>query len=188
MADGWKKLAWGRWLIRMLMGASLIALLLMYGSDKNVTVSELEKVIASTSIFIVIGVEILDKIVDKSTYYKLYGGFYRATGVQAGTRSSFIVSMVTPAVVSTFIFIVVLYLVAGSITMNLDSYSPAVILWAGAIATYAMLPETGDDELISWVWLGATIATKGQYLHEALAIPAITKITTLLLSKLPIQL
>lgn len=185
MVDYAKKLSIGRWFVRVLMGASLIALLLMYGGSKNVTISELTKVIASTSVVVIIAVELLDKIADKSVYVKLYGRFYRATGVAPGTRSSMLVSIITPAVVSIGVFALTLYLVAGTLALNLGAYSPAVILWAGTIATYVMLPETGDDELIFWAWLGATIATKGQHLHEALAIPAITKITTLLLSKLP---
>lgn len=184
MVDYAKKLSLGRWFVRVLMGASLIALLLMYGSSKTITVSELAKVIASTSIVVIIAVELLDKVADKSVYVKLYGSFYRATGVAPGTRSSMLVSIITPAVVSIGVFALTLYLVAGTLAFSLGAYSPAVILWAGAIATYVMLPETGDDELIFWAWLGATIATKGQYLHQALSLPVFTKLASLLLAML----
>ena len=183
MTDYARKLSIGRWFIRILMGASMIGLLLMYGSSKNVTIAELAKVIANTSVVVVIAVELLDKIADKSVYVKLYGRFYRATGVSPGTKSSMLVSIITPAVVSIGVFALTLYLVAGTLAFSLGAYSPAVILWAGAIATYIMLPETGDDELIAWAWLGATIATHGQYLSNALALPAIMKIAGILFSR-----
>lgn len=184
MVDYARKLSIGRWFVRVLMGASLMALLFMYGGSKNVTVAELVKVIASTNVFVVIAVELLDKITDKSVYVKLYGGFYRATGVSPGTRSSLLVSIITPAVVGIGVFALTLQLVAGTLVFSLGAYSPAVLLWAGALATYIMLPETGDDELIAWAWIGATIATHGQYLHNALAIPVLLHLIKVLVARL----
>jgi len=179
--DYGKKLSLGRWFVRVLMGSALIALLLMYGSSKNVTTSELTKVIASTNVLIIAAVEILDKITDRSTYVRMYAGFYRATGVSPGSRGSFIVSILTPAIVGLGIFALMLYITAGTVSFSLGSYSPAVILWAGALATYTMLPETGDDELIAWAWLGATIATHGQYLHNALMIPGLLQLVKVII-------
>ena len=181
MADMPRKLRWGRWFVRVFMGASMVGLLLMYGSSKNVTIAELTKVIASTNIFLVAGVELLDKVTDKSTYAKMYGYVYKQW---AGQKRNDLAGILSPIIVSVLVFLAVLYLVAGNLVFSLGAYSPAVILWAGAIATYVMLPETGDDELIAWAWLGATIATHGQYLPNAFAIPAIMKLAGILLAKL----
>lgn len=178
MADMPRKLRLGRWLARVIFGASMVALLLMYGSSRNVTVSELTKVIASTNVFLVAGVEILDKISDRSTYARMYGFVYQKW---AGQRRNDLAGILSPILVSAFVFLSVLYLVAGNLSFTLGSYSPAVLLWSGTLATYVMLPETGDDELIAWIWLGATIATHGQYLPNAFAIPALTRLIGMIL-------
>ena len=181
MTDMPRKLLVGRWLIRVMMGSAMVGLLLMYGSSKSVTIADLTKVIASTNIFLVAGVEILDKMADRSTYAKMYSYVYKQW---AGQKRNDIAGILSPILVSAFVFFVALYLVAGTLSLSLGSYTPASLVWAGAIAAYVMMPETGDDELIAWAWLGATIATRGQYIPNALALPTIMKITSVLLSRL----
>jgi len=168
LADYFRKLSWGRWLARSALSIGMIAAVLWYTGDKSVTVSEFTAVVASTNVFLVLAAEFLDKFVDKSTYYKLYGGVYRAFGAQPGTRGGFLASILSPVIASAIIFMSVLYLVGGSLTMSLGSYRPAVLLWAAVIAIYLMLPETGDDEILFWIWAAAQVATKGQYLDTAL--------------------
>ena len=60
--------------------------------------------------------------------------------------------------------VVILWALTGTITMNVGAYRPANIFIAGIISLYIFAPETGDDELVLWAWIAATIATKGQYL------------------------
>jgi len=67
------------------------------------------------------------------------------------------------------------------LTLSLGAYSPAVLLWAAVIATYLMLPETGDDELLLWVWAAAQVATKFQYLGTAFSLPGILQLLAVIL-------
>ena len=159
----------------------MFAGLFWYGSSHEATVSDLTKVVAGTSIFLIVGAEILDKIAGREDYAKLYGWAY---GKLSGGKGGMFTGILSVLLMSAIIFGVALYLIAGSITFSLNSYSPATLLWAGLVATYITLPETGDNELLLWIWLGATIATHGQYLPNAFAIPAIMKLAGILSAKL----
>ena len=53
--------------------------------------------------------------------------------------------------------------------------SPAIIVVAGMLSLYILAPETGDDELILYLWLGATIATVAKYLNLIPTIPGLTQ-------------
>lgn len=163
-------------LFRGILAGLMFAGLLWYGDAHETTISELTKVIASTSIFLVAAAEILDKIAGHEDYAKLYGWAQGKIGRGGSFGAVFAV-----IIISAMIFAASLYFIAGSITFSLNSYSPAILLWAGLVATYIALPETGDNELLLWIWLGATIATRGQYLHTAFAIPALTKLIQVVL-------
>lgn len=161
---------------RGILAGLMFAGLLYYGSAHETTVSELTKVIASTSVFVIAAAEILDKIAGHEDYAKLYGWAQGKIGKGGSFGALFAVILI-----SAVIFAASLYFIAGSITFSLNAYSPATLLWAGLVATYITLPETGDNELLLWIWLGATIATRGQYLHSALAIPALTRLVGVIL-------
>jgi len=168
--DGLKKPRHVFIFVRGIVAGLMFAGLFWYGSSHEATISDLTKVIASTSIFLVIGAEILDKIAGKEDYAKLYGWAY---GRLSGGKGGMFTGILSIILMSAIIFGASLYLIEGSITLSLNSYSPATLLWAGLVATYITLPDTGDNELLLWIWLGATIATKGQYLHNAVTIPTL---------------
>jgi len=73
-----------------------------------------------------------------------------------------------------FGFLGIIWALAGTITLNVGSISPAVIIVAGLLALYILAPETGDDEIIAYLWLGATIATMGKYLTLIPNIPGLS--------------
>ncbi len=176
--DGLKKPRHLLILFRGILAGLMFAGLLWYGSSHEATVSELTKVIASTNVFLIAAAEILDKIAGREDYAKVYGWAY---GKLSGGKGGTFTAIFAVLLMSALIFAVSLYFIAGSITFSLNSYSPATLLWAGLLATYIALPETGDNELIAWIWLGATIATKGQYLSSALTIPALMRLAGILL-------
>jgi len=166
-------------LLRGILAGLMFAGLLWYGSSHEATVSDLTKVIAGTSFWLILGAEILDKIAGKEDYAKMYAWMGGKLGRGGSAGGLFAV-----IIMSAIIFAAALYFVAGSITFNLNSYSPATLLWAGLVATYITLPETGDNELLFWIWLGATIATHGQYIHQALLLPGVFHLTKLLFVRL----
>ena len=164
-------------LLRGILAGLMFAGLLWYGSSHEATVSDLTEVIAGTSFWLILGAEILDKIAGREDYAKMYAWMGGKLGRGGSAGGLFAV-----VIMSAIIFAASLYFVAGSITFNLNSYSPATLLWAGLVATYITLPETGDNELLLWIWLGATIVTRGQYLLSALGIPGVIRLVQVILA------
>jgi len=161
MVDYYKKLSWGRWLIKTVMAVGMMVLLFSYGAEKSVTANEFVVALAKVSALVVVMWEVADKLLDKSDYIRMYGWMYRALGGKG--QGSWIQSILAPVIVSAIIFFGTLALVTGTLTTSIGAYSPAMVLVGGIFAVYAMLPETGDDELILWIWLAAQIYTKFQY-------------------------
>ena len=53
----------------------------------------------------------------------------------------------------------------------MGAYNAGTLLAAGIYALYIVAPETGDDELVLFLWLAAHVATGGAYLGHALSLP-----------------
>jgi len=156
MADG-KSLKWGQWALKTALASGFLGLLLWYGAEKSITVSQVNVALASIPLAFVALIEVFDKIADKNDFYN---SLYKQFGASK-SRGTAILSSLLFAALGMF---VVLWALTGTITMNLGSYGPANVFVAGLISLYIFAPETGDDELLLWAWIAATIATKGQYL------------------------
>lgn len=159
MADG-KSLKWDQWLIKTALASGALGFLLMYAADHSVTIAETNVVLASIPAAFVILIELFDKLADKNDFYNRLYAFAGNMGVGKSRASAVLVSLLFAGLG----FMVILWALTGTISMSLGTVSPANIFTAGLIALYIFAPETGDDELLLWAWLGATIATKGQYL------------------------
>ena len=156
MADA-KSLKWGQWALKTVLASGLLGLLLWYGAEKSVTVAQVNTALASIPLAFVALIELFDKIADKNDFYN---GLYKQFGANKSRGSAVLISLLFAALG----MFVIIWALAGTITMNLGTIGPANILVAGIISLYIFAPETGDDELLLWAWIAATIATKGAYL------------------------
>jgi len=174
------KLKTANWLVKLLIVVVIGGYSLMWAADKAVTVGDYVTAIAKTPIWLVVAIELFDKLADKKDYTTW--GIYMSR--QWGGNS-----VLWGIVIGLIAFLGVLYIMTGTITMNMNAYSPGVFLAAMTFALYIVMPETGDDELILFLWLAAQVATKGQYLHEAVfSLPIISKLMTAILGRLPLPL
>nr|QEK15821.1 hypothetical protein FPV09_04995 [Thermococcus aciditolerans] len=174
------KLKTANWLVKLLIVVVIGGFGLMWAADKAVTVGDFVTVVAKTPIWLVIAIELFDKLADKKDYTTW--GVYMSR--QWGGNS-----VLWGIAIGMIAFLGVLYIMAGTISMNMNAYSPGIFLATLAYALYIVMPETGDDELILFLWLAAQVATKGQYLNEAVfSLPFITKIFSVVISRIPLPL
>lgn len=155
--DGMKKLDWGKWLLKTAIASGLLGMLLYYAAENSVTIGQVNTALASIPLAFVVLIEIFDKMADKNDYYN---SLYKQFGANKGRGSAILISLLFAALG----MFVIIWALTGTITMNLGTIGPANIFVAGLISLYIFAPETGNDELLLWAWLGATIATKGAYL------------------------
>jgi len=154
-------LKWGQWGLKTALASGLLGLLLSYAASKSVTIAQTNTALASIPLAFVILIEIFDKIADKNDFYnKLYAG----AGGMLGNRKSRAGAVLISLLFAGLGMFVIIWALTGTITLNIGTIGPANFFVAGLIALYIFAPETGDDELLLWFWLGATIATKGHYL------------------------
>lgn len=150
-------LKFGQWLLKTGLASVFLGLLFWYASSKNVTVSETVNALASIPLAFVILIEVFDKVADKNDYYnKLVATF--------GAKKSRATAILTSFIFAALGMMAIIWALVGSITVNAGVVGAANLFVAGLISLYIFAPETGDDELLLWTWLGATIATKGAYL------------------------
>ncbi|NJE48410.1 hypothetical protein [Thermococcus sp. 9N3] len=176
MPDPMKKLMWGRALMKSAFAVAMMALLFYYTKDKNVTVAAFLQAVSGTSLAVVLVFEAIDHFTDKSDYTNLYWS------VGARLRGGTFGAVLGALVVSAVIFFAVLVAVTGTVAFSLGQYNPATILWAGMVATYTMLPNTGDEPLLLYIWLAASIVTHNFVLLPAFAMKFVkTRMITALL-------
>jgi len=157
MGDPGRKLKWGQWGLKTALASGFLGLVLWYGAEHSVTMAQLNVALASIPAAFVILIEIFNKIADKNDFYN---SLYKQFGANKSRGTGVLVSLLFAALG----MFVILWALTGTITMNVGTYGPANVVVAGIISLYIFAPETGDDELVLWAWLAATIATKGQYL------------------------
>jgi hypothetical protein len=153
------------WLPKAVGASIVVGLLLWWTGTQLVTVSEIATSISSIPFTVILLIEALDKFADVSG---IYGRI-----LPEGTSNHLLKSVV----IGVIAFIAVLYGILGTISLSLGSISslsaPAIIA-AGICAVYILAPETGDDELLLFIWLGATAATLGANISLIPPIPGIT--------------
>ncbi|ACV25397.1 hypothetical protein [Methanocaldococcus fervens] len=137
-----------------------------YGAQQSVTFNEVVSAFASVPLLVIIVVELLDKAVDSMEVFNQLYSTYGGKSEYGKYAMTFIGMLIA--------FFGMLWLVSGTITLNVGSMSPANLVVAALLSLYILAPETGDDELILFAWLGATIATFGKYLTLIPHIPGLT--------------
>ena len=158
------------WLLKAGLAAVLGALVLKNAG--GATINDFTNAIASIPFVWVLAIEFFDKISDRFDYVKWSAKALYGT-TKADVRGTF-KALAVGAVFAALAFLGVLYLATGTITFAAGTYSPGVLAAAAVVALYIIAPETGDDELMLYLWLAATLATGGA--HFTLLGPAFSSI------------
>jgi len=150
------------WLPKAVIASIVIGIFLWWTGTQVVTISEIATAFSSIPLAVILLVEGLDKFADISGIYNRL----LPTNTSKHLLKSVIVGVVA--------FIAVVYGLLGTINLSLGSIAAPALVAAGICAVYILAPETGDDELVLFVWIGATLATLGHNISLIPPIPGIT--------------
>ncbi|MBA2858679.1 ABC-type xylose transport system permease subunit [Methanococcus maripaludis] len=143
-------------------GASIvIGILLWWTGTQVVTISEIATSLSSIPFVVILLIEAFDKFADVS-------GIYNKLIPQNTTNH-----LLKSVFIGVIAFIAVLYGILGTISLSLGSIAAPALVAAGICAVYILAPETGDDELLLFMWLGSSFATLGTNISLIPPIPGI---------------
>jgi len=127
--------------------------LMWYVMNNSVMGSDVVRGIAAVPFVFYLMAELLDTIVDmnKVVYTPLFKNY--SGHVAIGLTVLTVVCM----------FFVTLWALSGSITLSIGSAGASSVVVAAIFALYLLAPNTGKEKLLIYLWIGATIATVGQY-------------------------
>ena len=151
---------WRVWLLKTISVGAVLGGVFWYASNVSLTMADIITTIAKTPLLLILLIEVIDKFVDMSD---IYSRIYTSVGSVSGFEDS-IKRVVVTLMIAGMGFLGILWALTGSFTLALGTLSPGPIVVSALYAIYILAPETGDDELLFFIWLGATIATGGQYL------------------------
>jgi len=150
------------WLPKAVIASIVIGVFLWWTGTQVVTISEIATAFSSIPLAVILLVEGLDKFADISGIYNRL--------LPTNTSNHLLKSVIVGVVA----FIAVVYGLLGTINLSLGSIAAPALVAAGICAVYILAPETGDDELVLFVWIGATLATLGHNISLIPPIPGIT--------------
>jgi len=150
------------WLPKAVIASIVIGVFLWWTGTQVVTISEIATAFSSIPLAVILLVEALDKFADISGIYNRL--------IPTNTSNHLLKSVIVRVVA----FIAVLYGILGTINLSLGSIAAPALVAAGICAVYILAPETGDDELVLFLWIGATLATLGHNISLIPPIPGIT--------------
>lgn len=166
-----KQINWGVWGVKTALSSLVLGGLFYLAAQNSVTVAETVAALASIPLPFVVLIELFDKVADKKDYYrKIYAQFGGKDNQGAALLATLAMAILT--------FFTVVWALTGTMVVSVGSIGFATFFVAGLLTVYILAPETGDDELVLWAWLAATIATQGQYL---VLFPAIAAVAAALL-------
>lgn len=144
------------WLIftlKMLLCGVGFGALMWYVMNNSVVGSDVVRGLAAVPLVFYLLAELVDTAVDMELVYKV---LFRS-------QSGYVAVFLTILAVVT-IFFVTLWVLSGSITLSIGPAGPASVVIASIFALYVLAPNTGKEKLLLYLWIGATMATVGQYL------------------------
>jgi len=150
------------WLPKAVIASIVIGVFLWWTGTQVVTISEIATAFSSIPLAVILLVEGLDKFADISGIYNRL--------LPTNTSNHLLKSVVVGVVA----FVAVVYGLLGTINLSLGSIAAPALVAAGICAVYILAPETGDDELVLFLWIGATLATLGHNISLIPPIPGIT--------------
>ncbi|MCS3922589.1 hypothetical protein M2325_001285 [Methanococcus voltae PS] len=149
------------WIPKAAAAALGVGALLYWLNTQSVNINEVTTAFASLPFAVIVFIELLDKYADVSKMYSKI--------IPAGTTNYLIKTVITAIIA----FIAVLYATMGTITLSSGSITVPAVISAAVCSLYILAPETGDDELLLYLWLGATVATFGANITLLPPIPGI---------------
>ncbi len=167
LVDYYKKLSWGRVLVRTIFAIAMFTLIMKYAVNNSVTAKDFIDAVRGTPFAVVLFLDLMDYFIDKTAYYSLYNKMYKAMGGQG--QGQWVQSLLAPVLVSAIIFVGMLALLGGTISPDIRQYNKGVLVWVGMMSAYGMLPETGDEPWMTIIWLAAQFA--GGF-HNVVIFPA----------------
>jgi len=158
------------WIAKAILAAVALGAAFWYCSTVSVTMNDVITTIAKTPLAIVVLIELIDKFVDMND---IYAKFYIATSkVSDIDNTAKQTAMALGLALVAFLGIV--WALTGTFTLSLGTLTPGVLIVSALYAIYILAPETGQAELILYIWLGSTLATKFQYVTLIPPIPGLT--------------
>jgi len=171
-----KSIDWRIWLLKTITVGAILGGIFWYSSHVSLAMADIITTIAKTPLLLIFLIELIDKFVDMNDIYsKIYSRVGSVSGFEDSAKN-------LSLMVSLFGFFGILWALTGTFTLALGSLSAGPLVVSALYAIYILAPETGDDELLLFLWLGATIATGGQHIMIIPSIPGLSEIPGLLLS------
>ena len=125
-----------------------------YAQEKSVTIAEFNAAYASIPLVGILLAMLFDYGLDTGKLYNRMLG-----------RGKNGISKLVFAFGAVFVFFMMFtWLLAGTITLNLASVTPATLVASSLVALVVLLPNTGTSEWLLWLWIAETIVTGGAHL------------------------
>lgn len=132
----------------------MMALIAWYAQEKSVTIAEFNAAYASIPLVGIILALLFDYGLDTGKLYNKMLG-----------RGKSGLSKLVFAFGAVFVFFLMFtWLLAGTITLNLATVTPATLVASALVALVVLLPNTGTSEWLLWLWIAETIVTGGAHL------------------------
>ncbi|AJC70911.1 hypothetical protein X802_00915 [Thermococcus guaymasensis DSM 11113] len=154
-----------------LAATGMMALMAWYAQAKSVTIAEFNAAYASIPLVGIILALVFDYGLDTGKLYNRMLG-----------RGKSGLSKLAFAFGAVFVFFMTFtWLLAGTITLNLATITPATLVASALVALIVLLPNTGTSEWLLWLWIAETIVTGGAHLTIFPAIKLLNMALTVLL-------
>jgi len=137
-----------------LVTTALMTAIAWYAQEKSVTIAEFNAAFASIPLTGIILALVFDYGLDTGKLYNRMLG-----------RGKSGLSKLAFAFGAVFVFFIMFtWILAGSITLNFATITPATLVASALVSLVVLLPNTGTSEWLLWLWIAETIATKGAHL------------------------
>ncbi|AMM53482.1 hypothetical protein [Pyrococcus kukulkanii] len=132
----------------------IMATIAWYAQEKSVSIAEFNAAYASIPLTGIMLAMLFDYGLDTGKLYNRMLG----RGKSPLSKLAFAIGAVA------MFFLAFTWLLAGTITLNFATITPATLIASAFVALIILLPHTGTSEWLLWLWIAETIVTGGAYL------------------------
>jgi len=137
-----------------LAATGMMALIAWYAQAKSVTIAEFNAAYASIPLSGIFLAMLFDYGLDTGKLYNRMLG-----------RGKSGISKLVFAFGAVFVFFIMFtWILAGTITLNFATITPATLVASALVSLVVLMPNTGTSEWLLWLWIAETIVTGGAYL------------------------